>query len=368
MHAHLSWTGLAEGVLLFLAVWWAWVYTTWATNWLDPERLPVRVLLVLLMLASLVMAVALPQAFDDGAVAFAVAYVLIQLGRALYITAVFHLERETTARTQGRIAVWFLFSAGFWIWGALAPAHERLGWWALALAIEYAGPAAFYWTPGLGRASTHEWNISGSHMAERCALFIILSLGEGIIVTGSRYAENAPEAGLIAAFLLSFAGSVLMWWLYFDVGAERGARHIENHAEPGRVARNAYTYLHMPIVAGIVIVAVSDALLIDHWDEVASEALVVTFCGGTMVYLAGLGLFKRFTERHGAFPLSHSTALALLALLAITAWVVPLPTLALVGAGIAILAAAALWEWGAYHLGWSERLDRLLGRAVIGGD
>ncbi len=154
-----------------------------------------------------------------------------------------------------RAAIWFMASGVFWIGGALLPtAIPGASRWRLAaLAIEYAGPFALFYVPFLGRSTVREWTISGHHMAERAALFIIVALGEGIVVTGRTFAEHAMTGlNIAAAFLIAFAGSVMMWWVYFDVGARRGAELIAHHAEPGRVARNAYTYLHMPIVAGII--------------------------------------------------------------------------------------------------------------------
>jgi len=360
LHHHLTWHGLAESSVLFLAVWWGWIYTAWVSNWADPDRLPVRLLLLGVMLASLVMAVAIPTAFAGTGMLFAGSYVALQLGRSLAATLIFRQEGPARMRNMARIAAWFVASAPLWIGGALTgDANLRLLLWLAALAIEYAGPMTMFHTPGLGRSAGSDWDISGSHMAERCALFIIIALGEGIVVTGASVADAPWGAGLALALAIAFAGSALMWWLYFDLGAQRGAQLISGHEQAGRVARNAYTYLHMPIVLGVVIVAVGDALLLEHWHETASHELVLIQTGGTVLFLAGLGLFKRFANTIRNFPLSHMVAIALFLALGLRAWLAPMGALSFTAFGVAILLGAAVWEWVSYHGGWMERMERL---------
>jgi low temperature requirement protein LtrA len=361
----LSWQGLLHGAIVFAAVWWAWMYTTWFANWADPERVPVRIALLLVMLASLIMAAALPRAFDSGGLTFALAYVAIQVGRTLFLAAIMSRAEGESGVNMMRIAIWFMAAGLFWIGGAvLAEGPARIGWWAAALAIEYAGPAALFYVPFLGRSSVREWTISGHHMAERAALFIIIALGEGIVVTGGTFAEGTMARGDTAAFLIAFAGSVMMWWIYFDVGAKRGAELIAHHAEPGRVARSAYTYLHMPIVAGIIGTAVADELLLAHPHGHASPALIAFQCGGLIVFLLGLGFFKRAASPHGRFPLSHLVAVCLLVPVALAARLIETPTLVLGALTVAVMIVAAIWEWGSFHGGWQERIARRRGSAA----
>jgi len=359
VRTHLGLAGLAEAGLLFAAVWWAWIYTTWATNWADPDTVPVRLMLVLAMLASLVMAAVLPRAFDGDhhAMVFAATYCTLQIGRNLFMVWAMAGENPSGSRNLLRIAVWFIASAPFWLAGALAAsAPLQCAWWSAALAIEYTGPFAFFRVPGLGRSTTADWTISGSHMAERASLFVLIALGEGIVVTGTAFAEAVPDRTRTLAFLACFASSVLMWWIYFDIGAERGARHISRNAQAGRIARNAYTYLHMPIIAAVIATAVSDALLMTQPAAKAAPALIAACGGGLIVYLASLSAFKRMSSPQRYLPLSHAIGLALMiAVIGSTFWLRWTAT-GFTGACDMVLLVVTVWEWGSFHGGWRERL------------
>jgi low temperature requirement protein LtrA len=350
---------LAEAAIIFAAVWWAWIYTTWAANWADPEHVQIRIVLLLVMLASLVMAVAIPRAFDGAGLQFALAYVAIQVGRSSYLALVMTRAGHVSARSLVRIAVHFALTAGLWLAGALAvDGWERIALWGAALAIEYSGPVIGFRLPFLGKSDPRDWVISGHHMAERCALFIIIALGEGIIVTGATFAGQEPSRTGTLAFMAAFTGSVLMWWLYFDVGAKRGAAHIEHHDVPGEIARNAYTYLHMPIVLGMIGVAVADEMLLAHPDGYIAREMTFALCGGAIIYLAGIGAFKSYSSRHGNFPLSHWVGLVLLGLLGAWATRGGGSPLALAWLAVAILALVTFWEWFSLHGGWKERYER----------
>lgn len=357
LKADFSLLGFAETLIMFLAVWWAWMYTTWATNWANPDRLPVRIMLMLLMLLGLVMAVAIPEAMDGKAWLFAACYVGTQIGRTAFMALIMRHESPNNARNMVRITLWFCLSGALWLAGVLRGPEERLGWWLAALAVEYLAPLAFYRFPGLGRSTAADWDISGSHMAERCALFIIIALGEGIIITGASFASLSMEAGRVWAFAFAFLSSVLMWWLYFDMGAVRGSQHIAGHTEVGRIARNAFTYVHMPIVLGIIIYAVADAKVLANWDAPADGKLVSALCGGAIVFLTGLGLFKRVTASLGNFPFSHLIGLILFVALGLACWLLALPTLVLAGGGVVVFFLIAVQEWVSFHGGWVERME-----------
>lgn len=262
--AHLGWTGAIQTGVLFLAVWWAWTFTTWATNWLDPGRVPIRLMVIAIMLASLVMSTSIPEAFGKHGLSFALAYVAIKVGRSLFVSWVVWNARPSLGRNLLRVSIWFIASAPLWIAGGLADPDSRLWFWGAALVIEYAGPLLQFAVPGLGLSRTVDYAVSGAHMAERCALFIIVALGEGILVTGATFSELEWIGPTVAAALIAFLGSAAMWWIYFDIGMRRGGQRIEREEESGRIARDAYTYSHFPIVAGIIVIAVADEMVLTH--------------------------------------------------------------------------------------------------------
>ncbi len=256
--------GATQVTLLFLAVWWVWVYTTWITNWLNPELTPVRILLFLLMLGGLVLSTSIPTAFEGRGLWFATAYAAMQVGRTIFWLASIPRERTLVRWNAIRILVWLSASAVFWILGGFAQGHSRLMLWMVALAIEYVSPAVRFWIPRYGPSTVEEWSVEGGHMAERCAGFIIIALGEAIVVNGATFADLTWTSETVGAFVSAFVGSIAMWWIYFHKGAEAGSELISRSSESGRLARLAYTYLHLPIVAGIIVSAVADELVLKH--------------------------------------------------------------------------------------------------------
>ena len=357
--ADLSFAGAYKTALLFAAVWWAWMYTTWATNWVDPDRAPNRLMLGSVMFASLVMSSAIPQALGASGLAFAISYVAIQVGRSIYVSRIMVPENPTGSRNLLRVSIWFLATAPLWLGGAIQPdVTVRVALWTLALAIEYCGPIAQFTVPGLGRSRVEDWDISGSHMAERCGLFIIIALGEGLIIIGATYAGAKGQPGLNLALLNAFLGSFVMWWLYFDMGARRGARHIEQHAVPGLIARQAFTYWHIPIVAGIIVLAVADELLLAHPLAPVDLQFVAVLFAGTALFIAGLAAFKRISSGNPWYPASHTFGLGLAALIAVLGWVLHPSGLILIAATTGLFVLIAVWEWVSFHGGWLEPMEQ----------
>lgn len=176
--------GVLQVTLLFLAVWWVWVCTTWVTNWLDPDRTPVRILLFLLMLGGLVLSTSLPQAFESRGIRFGSTFAAMQVGRTIFLLVSIPRAQVPMRMNAVRMSVWWSTSALFWIAGGLAEGQIRLELWIVALIIEYLSPVARFWVPTLGMSSIGDWAVEGGHMAERCAGFIIIALGESIVVTG----------------------------------------------------------------------------------------------------------------------------------------------------------------------------------------
>jgi low temperature requirement protein LtrA len=332
--------GVLQTTLLFLAVWWVWVYTSWVTNWLDPERTPVRILLFLLMLGGLVLSTSIPKAFESRGLWFAIAYAAMQVGRTAFLLASIPPSQPSLQRNAIRMLAWLSASAVFWIAGGIAEGQSRLVLWAVALGIEYLSPAARFWIPKYGASSIEDWTIEGGHMAERSAGFIIIALGESIVVTGATFAELTWTTENVLAFVSAFVGCLAMWWIYFHKGAEAGSEQISKSSEPGRLARLAYTYLHMPIVAGIIVAAVADELVLKHPSGHSDLKTVISAIGGPLLFLFGTILFKH--SFRGFLQLSHGVGIVALCVLA---WFASeLSPLVLSILTTSIMIAVAVWE------------------------
>src|SRR3954453_3570248 len=312
--AHFTPLGALQVTLLFLAVWWVWVFTSWITNWLNPEKTPVRLLLFAMMLGGLVLSTSIPAAFDGRGLWFAIAYAAMQVGKTVFLW-ISTLPSQSLARANAiRITSWLALSAIFWIAGGLAEGPSRLVLWAIALVIEYISPAVRFWIPHYGASSVADWVVEGGHMAERCAGFIIIALGESIVVTGATFADLAWTTENVTAFASAFVGTLAMWWIYFHKGAEAGSEQISKSSEPGRLARLAYTYLHMPIIAGIIVSAVADELVLKHPSGHSDLKTVISAIGGPLLFLLGTILFKHSIR--GWLQLSHIGGIVTLGALA----------------------------------------------------
>lgn len=283
--AHLTWEGAGQSALILLVVWWSWNYTTWVTNELDPESAIVRLLLIALMLASLLMAIAIPDAFGDKALLFAGSYVAIQVGRHSFLTWVAAGPGTLERRRAGRILVWFVAAGALWLAGAVADGPLRTALWLAALAIDYGGPLLTYWLPGRPHLGPEAWDVGSEHFAERFQLFIIIALGETIVVTGATTSELELTTARVLAFGLAFLTTAALWWLYFNLVAAIAQRRLEQAVNRTLMARDAYTYLHVVIVAAILLGAVGDELVIAHPTEHLPDVEVAAVVGGPALYL-----------------------------------------------------------------------------------
>ncbi|SDJ81634.1 MULTISPECIES: low temperature requirement protein A [Bradyrhizobium] len=332
--------GVVHVTLLFLAVWWVWVFTSWITNWLDPEKAPVRLLLFALTLGGLVLSTSIPSAFDGRGLWFAIAYAAMQVGKTVFLWIVTPSSRPPARMNAVRITTWLAVSAIFWIAGGLMEGQSRLVLWAIALAIEYVSPVVRFWIPRYGASSIADWVVEGGHMAERCAGFIIIALGESIVVTGATFADLTWTTENVVAFASAFVGSLAMWWIYFHKGAEAGSEQISRSSEPGRLARLAYTYLHMPIVAGIIVSAVADELVLKHPAGHSDLKTVLSAIGGPLLFLFGTILFKH--SFRGFLQLSHGVGIVALCGLAWFAGDLSPLMLSIITS--AIMVVVAVWE------------------------
>jgi low temperature requirement protein LtrA len=316
---HLSWAGAGQAALALLVVWWAWQYTTWVTNELDPASTAVRLLMFALMLAGLLLAIAIPDAFGDKALLFAGAYVAIQVGRHLFLTVVAAgpgtLERERA----GRILIWFGASGVLWIAGALADGDARAALWVAALALDYGGPLVIFRVPGLRRLRGEDWVISTAHFTERFGLFVIIALGESIILTGATTAGLELTAPVVTAFVVAFLGTAALWWLYFTSVARLAEQFLETAPDRVLLARDTYTYGHALVVAGIIVTAVGDEIVIAHPTDELSTAELMTVVAGPVLYLLAQAWFRfRITRQPSPRRLGGALACVLAGFVGLT--------------------------------------------------
>ena len=288
---HLTWVGAGQALIVLLAVWWSWNYTTWTTNELDTETIPVRLLLLALMLVSLLMAVAIPDAFGEHALLFAGSYVAIQVGRHAFLTFAAAEPGTMERERAGRILAWFVAAGVLWIAGALADGPARTALWLGALALDYGAPLVLFWVPGRPRLEGATWNVGTEHFAERFGLFIILALGESIVLTGATTSESDLTPATIAALIMAFLASAAIWWLYFTSVARLGQHYLAVSENRTKLARDGYTFLHVVFAAGIIMAAVGDELVIAHPTEVLPPQEVTAVAGGPAIYLVALTLF-----------------------------------------------------------------------------
>lgn len=289
---HLTWAGVGQALLALLVVWWSWNYTTWVTNELDTESISVRLLMIALMLASLLMAIAIPQAFGQHALLFVGSYVAIQIGRHTFLTFAAAEPGTIERERAGRILLWFVASGVFWFAGALVDEPAGVVFWVVALALDYGGPLVTFRVPGLPRVAPEVWEVGTEHFAERFGLFVILALGESIVITGATTAALELDMSRFVALGVAFLLSAALWWLYFTSVARIAQRHLELSEHRTLLARDAYTYLHVVIVAGVIVSAVGDELVIAHPTERLPGAQIAAIVAGPAIYLLAHVLFR----------------------------------------------------------------------------
>lgn len=331
--------GVARAAFLLLIVWWAWIYTTWMVNWFDPSSPAVRTVLTGVMLASLLMAAALPGAFGDDGLLFAASYVALQVGRNVAAASLLRAG-QPLRDVYERLVGWSAVSGVLWLAGAAFEGDQRLLLWIPAVALDLCAPFAGYWLPGRGRASTTDWDVEGGHFTERCEAFVIIALGESIVVTGATAAGAGLTTTVVLGLAVAFLQSAALWWLYFGAAAERTHTVMRTCEDPGRLARDAYTYGHVPIVAGIIGAAVGDDLLIHAPGDALHGVALAVVIGAPVLYLVGECLFRM--RVNGAFNAKRLVVAGLLVLLLPAG--AHVSALALSATVAALLTALALWE------------------------
>jgi low temperature requirement protein LtrA len=291
------------------------------------------------------MAAAVPEAFGRHGALFVATYVALQVGRNLGGTVLLPAAHPLRAVFE-RLLFWSVLSGALWLAGATLTGDHKLFLWLPALAIELVAPLVGYRTPGRGSSATLDYEIDGGHFAERCQGFIIIALGESIVVTGATAADAGLTTPVILAFAVAFLETATLWWLYFGEVATHSRRRIAESEDPGRLARDAYTYLHLPIVAGIIAAAVGDDLLIAHTSHALSAAGLAMAVGGPVLYLVGDGLF-RWRMIHSA---ERKRTIAILGLLALAPLGTHIPATVLGALVTLVLAALAVAEFQHGHM------------------
>lgn len=333
---HASGLGALEFATLFAAVWWAWNYTAWAANWLDPDHPGGRVLMIVLMGCALAMAVAAPQAFAQRAGLFALAYVAMALIRAGYMALVF--RGQAMGRNYAQLGGWSAISGLFWIAGALVP-DMRLTLWVLAVLIDYAAPYIGFWLPGLGATPMASWPLKGLHLFERNQLIFIIALGESILLLGGYLVGHEIHPDTALAATVGFLLIVTIWWVYFVDLSRPGEHRFAHESDHASLARAGLAYAHGIAVCGAIVTAVAIEMIVAHpHDPAHAETAVVAFSGPSL-FLLGCTIFHRVIA--GRLRVLYPVAVAALAVWAGGALSLHLSGLAL-GAGIlAIMIAMA---------------------------
>ena len=337
---HLTWTGAGEALVALLVVWWSWNYTTWVTNELDPDSIAVRLVLIAITLASLLMAVAIPEAFGSRALLFVGAYAAIQVGRNGFL-AYAATEAGTVERERSEaVLAWLAAAAVLWLAGGALHGAARVVLWIGAIAVDYSAPALLYRIPGRPRLTSATWEVGTSHFAERFQLFVIIALGESVVVTGATTSGLALTAARVTALGLAFLTTAALWWLYFDYVARIAERRLEMAPNRTTLARDGYTYLHVVLIAGIILCAVGNELVIAHPGSTLRPGAVLAVVAGPAVYLAGHTLFRLRL----AGSLSGKRLTGAVACLAAGVLGGVVPALGLAAILLAVLAAVIAWE------------------------
>ena len=327
-----TWGGVFRGMLVLAALWWAWSVYAWLTSAMDVDEGGVRLAMLASMAAMFGVALAVPGAFGDDAVLFGVAYLLVRL---LHLVLSAIVVRDDPDRRDAllRFAPTAVLGASLLVVAGFLEGDERIAVWLVALAIDYLGPALI----GAGRG----WRVASEHFAERHGLIILIALGESIISIGVG-AGLELVAGVMGAAALGIVVVAALWWLYFDVAAIFARRRLiqAKGLELHRLALHAYSYLHLPMVAGIVLFALGLETTLHDVGRALDTVPAVALCGGAALYLLGhIAFLFRTTGR--IFRRRTAAALVLLALVPAAVAVPALAALALVSA---VCALAVAWE------------------------
>jgi low temperature requirement protein LtrA len=326
----------AETVIMALAVVYAWYMITWAANWLEPDRLPVRLYLVGLMFASLLMSAAIADAFDGRAWLFVTGYLLLQVGRSTFLIAA--LRGRALGEHFVNDLVWELVIGGLWVGGAVADGDARLVLWGLAVVATHGGTWSLHWLPGRGRRiDLGHTEIAGGHLIERFRLFFIVVLGETVLLMGDAFTDEPFELERLLALAIGFTGTVALWWCYFQRAEGIGLEAAETAEDAGAIGWRG-TWTLTLVVLAVIGIAVGDELTIAHPGDDATLGFTILTFGGPALFLLAQVFFLR--EALGHVPRSRPLGLAALAILAVAT--APLTLIVGIAASTAVLVAVAI--------------------------
>ena len=330
----LSWAGLGRSMLVLALVWWAWSAFVWAANAQDTESATLRAILFAATLLIFIAGLALPEAFGDEATLFAVTYAGVRfMHLGLYADA--SRKGNASLAAIAGFALTVTIGMALLIAGSLAGGSLRVALWAAAAAIDYAGPA---WLTrerlrGLQRVAV-------AHFAERYSLFVIICLGESVVAIGVGAGGRPIDGAVVTAVSLALLITLELWWTYFDSSAASAEERLRSHDDPVLAAADAYSYLHLVLVAGIIVFAVGIKIAVHDVAEPLHAAARLALCGGVAAYLAGHAAFR--ARLMGA--LSGGKLVAAAAVLAVFALGGELPAWAVAGAVTAVLAVLCAAE------------------------
>jgi low temperature requirement protein LtrA len=334
-----TWAGLAKGMLVLGVLWWSWVGYAWLTSVVDPEEGAVRIAMFAAMAAFLIAAICVPEAFGNLALEFALAYGAVRAAHiALFVLASRDDSslRHSVVGLAGSTAV----GVGLLVGASFLDGLAQGALWAIALGLDMAGPFFF---------GSEGWKLAPAHFAERHGLIIIIALGESIVAIGVG-AEAHLTVGITAAAVLGITLAAALWWIYFDVVALVSARRLARAAE-GRerneLARDSYSYLHFPMLAGIVLVALGLKKTLAHVDDPLEIVPAFALLGGVAFYLLGHVAF-RFRHVH---TVNRQRLLLALVLFALLPAAIELPALATLSIVTALLCAMITYETASYGEG-----------------
>ncbi|MEU4555962.1 low temperature requirement protein A [Micromonospora violae] len=327
-------SGFGRTLLLFLALWLIWSHTAWITSRYEPEQPIIQAVVVGTMFAGLIMAVTLPRAMEERALPFVAAYLMVMVVRPLVIAAA--LRGHPRRQVPLRLAAWASVSAPLWLAGALGPDRLRLPLWAAALAVDYLAWALGWPLPWLGAAKVRQWQIAGTHLADRHQQMFLIALGESILVIGVVFSGRDYSPIRAVAFAVAFTTSALLWRIYFHRAGLLLTDTLDRAAMPARLGA-ASEWTHLLLVLSVLVTSVGYELVIDDPFGRPQPRWLLFVVGGPLLFL--VARMRLEYEIFGRVSRSRIIGLAVLLLATpVSAHGVPMVGLIVVAAALALVA------------------------------